>query len=99
MQHHDNWMREHATAARAEGWALNASDGSDNGPWQIQRIDDPAQTPVHLANDRAAWAIVMNGTRAHHMAARDFVQHANPAEWRAMCEWQQQQPSDSPPPC
>ena len=86
------WPSEHSDKAVREGWDIWDSEGSENGRWQVQRIDDPEAfaeatggfTPPKLASDDEAFFIVANGTEPHHSAARDFLRDHNPKEYQAV---------------
>lgn len=80
------WSKEHCEAAQREGWDIFDAQGSDCGPWQIQRFDDAPDVPgaPQLKDDNAAWLIVVEGTGAHHAAARDFIKAHNQQEWAAL---------------
>ena len=79
------WSRNHDQAAAQEGWGLFDCDDSENGRWQVCRIDDSTE-PSHtqLANDDEAWKIVATGTKDHHVAARHFLKAHNPKEYHAI---------------
>lgn len=83
------WTNEYAAAALAEGWILTECHGSQNGPWQIQKVDDVTEWPLpngghppELATDYEALTLVANGTEPHHEAARRFLAVMNPPEHR-----------------
>lgn len=85
------WTQEHSHAAAREGWDIWDSEGSSNGRWQVQRIDDPVAfgeaatfVPPTLGSDEDALQIVANGTDPHHVAARQFLLAHNLAEYEAM---------------
>ncbi|UOL47958.1 hypothetical protein vBPaerPsCh_127 [Pseudomonas phage vB_Paer_PsCh] len=91
------WTTELEKASAAEGWSVFDTEGSDNGPYQIQRIDDPeayeeatGELPPRLESDVAAWLLVFNGKGLHHAAAKEFIAHHNPKEWAAIVEYCQQ---------
>lgn len=90
-----------SAAANAEGWDVFDSYGSDNGPYQVCRIDDPerwhadrelAFVPPYLESDDEAWQIVMRRHDPHHAKAREFIKEHNPKEWIAMCKFVGQEP-------
>lgn len=81
-------------AAKREGWAIFDCDGSENGPFQICKLDDPEACeggpgflPRTLASDEEAWLIVRTGTGEHHSHARNFIAEHNPQEWEAINTW------------
>lgn len=80
------WSNEHCEAAQREGWDIFDTQGSNGGPWQVQRFDDASE--VHgapqLKDDETAWQIVIQGTAAHHEAARQFIRTHSPKEWAAL---------------
>ncbi|MFK4131929.1 hypothetical protein ACI2KR_06495 [Pseudomonas luteola] len=89
---HVQWPSEHSNAAVREGWDIFESS-SENGPWQIQKIDDPScyselvgKIP-ELADDEDAWDIIVKGTQPHHLAAKEFIKANNPIEWAAIQKW------------
>lgn len=85
------WLASHALAALREGWNVYDSNGSANGDWQVQCLDDPAlaskelgfSVPI-LKYDDKAWRLVYEGTEPHHVAARTFLQAHNPKEWASI---------------
>lgn len=80
---HPSWSDDHRAAAQREGWDIFDTSGSENGPWQIQHFDDASEVPgaAQLDTDDDALRMVMNGTSAHHEAARRFIQAHNEHEW------------------
>ncbi len=80
------WSNEHCEAAQREGWDIFDTHGSDGGPWQLQRFDDASEVPgaPQLKDDETAWRIVIQGTAAHHEAARQFIRTHSPKEWAAL---------------
>jgi hypothetical protein len=66
--------------AYSEGWGIFECSGSENGPYQIQRLDQEAI----LADDDAAWRLVADKARKgsrYHRKALAFVRKNNPIEW------------------
>ncbi|MFP3637624.1 phage protein NinX family protein [Paraburkholderia sp. SIMBA_054] len=97
------WSDAHDAAAATEGWCISDSTGSVNGPWQVQRIDDPGAfelaagfAPGVLASDDDALRLVANGNGAHHLAARVFMQAHNPSEFEAILKFLDAAPGGSP---
>lgn len=89
------WTIADSDAAWKEGWDIFDCDGSENGRWQICRIDDPEDwqechklsfRPPTLSNDDDAWAIVINGEEDHHQRALFFIQAHNKIEWKCLVE-------------
>ena len=85
------WPSEHSDKAVREGWDIWDSEGSENGVWQVQRIDDPEAfddaagfKPPKLASDGEAFRIVANGALPHHAAALAFLKAHNPMEYQAV---------------
>lgn len=74
-------------AAEPEGWGVFDSCGSENGPWQIQRIDELEV----FTEDNQAWMLVWERAVVHgspiHQAALDFVRENNPPEYDAIAAW------------
>ncbi|MFN3623980.1 MAG: hypothetical protein ACK4TP_07950 [Hyphomicrobium sp.] len=84
------------TQAFDEGWGIFDCDGSENGPWQIQRIDNPEDMeppppyaePVFLLDDHA-WDFVRREAAkgsAYHKAALDFICEHNPQEYNLIMQ-------------
>lgn len=84
------WSNEHCEAAQREGWDIFDTHGSDCGPWQLQRYDDASEVPgaPQMKDDMTAWRIVIQGTAAHHEAARQFIRTHSPKEWAALNQWE-----------
>jgi hypothetical protein len=91
------WTEAHSSAAIAEGWEIFDCDGSSNGRWQVDMLDDPAEwaqinggvLPPRLDDDQHAWALVANGTLPHHLAARAFLQAHNPPEYELVMKYKE----------
>lgn len=71
------WEPWAAVAALREGWNIWDTQGSENAPFQICKIDSPddiegVEVPT-LQEDADAWEIVLKGTGEHHQLAREFV--------------------------
>jgi hypothetical protein len=67
----------------SEGWVVADCDGSENGPWQIQKVDEMDV----FKSDCDAWAHVVQAAKngsAYHQAALDFVAEHNPIEWQVI---------------
>lgn len=74
-----------------EGWGIFDCDGSENGPWQIQRIDSPEDMeppppytePVFLLDDHAWDHVRRQAARGsiYHKAALDLIREQNPQEY------------------
>jgi hypothetical protein len=69
-----DWTADDAAQAQAEGWDIFDSDGSDNGPWQLQSFDSPedwdlAPSPYPFSSDEDVWRHVVSeastGSRLH----------------------------------
>lgn len=80
------WKEEHAHAALLEGWNIFECNGSQYGPWQIQRLDHADETPgaAQLESDVDAWDLVLTGAGAHHAAALKFLRAHNPIDYEAL---------------
>jgi hypothetical protein len=78
------FSNEHAIAAALEGWGVFLCAGSANGRWQIQRFDAPDEGEAELESDDAAWKLVREGSGAHHVAARAFIQAHCPTAYAAL---------------
>jgi hypothetical protein len=87
------WTNEDSRAAYDEGWDIFDSEGSQNGPWQIQKFDDPDSGPQVFTEDTDAWVQVR--TRASegsalHIKALAFLRQYNPQEADAIERWQEE---------
>lgn len=86
------WTADDAAKANAEGWDIFESFGSENGPWQLQKFDDPdwgpdAPSPYPFATDSDVWVHVRTGNTPLHRKALAFLSEHNPQEYRAITEW------------
>jgi hypothetical protein len=71
------------TQAHEEGWGIFDCDGSDNGRWQLQRVDEDEKFP----SDDEAWAHVVAKAHAgseYHHSALHWIEKNAPIEWRAI---------------
>lgn len=72
------------TRAILEGWCIFECDGSDNGPYQLCRVDDQnLNNGAQLESDDEAWRHVADHARAgsaYHLAALALLETLNPAE-------------------
>lgn len=80
------WTAEMAKAAQEEGWDVFDSEGSDNGPWQVQSFDDPGELP-DLGDDMVAWQLVQAQRTPHAIAALAFLAEHNPLEHARILAW------------
>ena len=85
------WTRVHSAQAILEGWDICECWGSEDGPWQIQRIDFPEDGEGHLkGGDSDAWELVwygaMAGSPLHHRAL-NFIARNNPAELQVIARY------------
>jgi hypothetical protein len=67
------------TQALTEGWSIFQCWGSENGPFQLQRVDEDEA----FANDDDVWAFVIDKARAgstYHKSALDYLRLYNPTE-------------------
>lgn len=91
------WSDADAAAANAEGWDIFDSYGSDSGPWQIQRFDDPtaigwpADLPYPFEEDTDVWEHVWHlahqGGHPVHERALAYLKAHNPMEYEAIERW------------
>ena len=74
--------------AEAEGWGIWECDGSESGPYQLQRIDSPDDRDApSFGDDAAAWEFVKAKAAegsAYHVAALDYLKQHNPLEYAAI---------------
>jgi hypothetical protein len=90
-----SWTRADSLAANTEGWDLFDCDGSDNGPLQLCKIDEPElwaeDRGVVISrtweDDTDAWVFVARNPSDLHGKALALVQRANPVEREAIREW------------
>lgn len=73
------WEREHDAAAIEEGWSIFDAC-SDFPELRVEALDEGDG----LADDGDAWEIVMHGTGAHHVAARQLIATWSQVEWARM---------------
>ncbi|MCP1757769.1 hypothetical protein [Bradyrhizobium elkanii] len=62
-----------------EGWGIFECHGSQNGPWQLQKLDESPR----LRNDLEAWRLVVDYANAgsdYHVKALQFLAEHNPLE-------------------
>lgn len=84
------WTNDDADAAYHEGWGLFECDGSLNGPWQIQRFDDPDTWPAEhgrpypFDDDTDVWRLIRGGNTPLHRKALDFLIEQNPQEYASI---------------
>lgn len=89
------WTEEKADAAEREGWFIAECEGSENGPWQLQRFDEPevwdlAPHPYPFKEDTDVWEHVVRRAREGswlHYKAYEVISFLNPKEFTAMQEW------------
>jgi hypothetical protein len=65
--------------AASEGWVIANCYGSENGPWQLQKIDEMDA----FLTDVYAWRhVVMQSIAgsAYHRSALEFLKNENPQE-------------------
>lgn len=84
-----DWTPSDQAAAAAEGWDIFDCDGSDNGPWQLQCFDNPAEAgwpqgkAYPFGCDPDAWRHVLTRAAAGsplHQRALQFLEQHSPAE-------------------
>lgn len=65
--------------AMAEGWCVSECGAHEDGPWQLQKLDD---TDV-FEDDAEAWEHVRSlaPTSPYHQSALDFLREHSPEEW------------------
>ena len=52
------WTLEDSQEAMKQGWNIFWSEGSFDGLWQLQRIDEPEEGNAVFENDKTAWEFV-----------------------------------------
>lgn len=71
------------TQALDEGWGIFDCFGSDNGDWQIQKVDEWDA----FASDDDVWRYVLQQASygcAYYSAALDFIRVHSPVEWQSI---------------
>lgn len=89
------WTTEDSEAANAEGWDLFDCDGSDNGPLQLCKIDDPEMwredrkvvIEQTWEEDNEAWVFVWTNPSPLHTKALEIIKVENPQEFEAIETW------------
>lgn len=90
------WTGADSEQALGEGWDIFDSEGSDNGPWTIQRLDDPYHLPYLgftkpvFGSDPDAWIHVValaRGGSPLHQKALAFIRENNSLEAEAIDDW------------
>jgi hypothetical protein len=87
-------MDDHLAANR-EGWDLFDSEGSENGPLQLCKIDDPEtwadDREVIIERtwdeDNQAWVYVWTNPSDLHTKALAVLKAENPIEYAAIEKW------------
>lgn len=80
------WTDDDAAQAKAEGWGIFECSGSEDGPWQLQKFDDPGQhsgapSPYPFTADADVWAHVRTGETPLLRKALAFLAIHNPPEY------------------
>lgn len=95
----DDWTEAEFRLANGEGWDLFECHGSDNGPWQLQKIDDPdeyeagnpgVRVTARWHSDDDVWRYVWERAQAGdepHGKALAILAEVNPRERRAIEAW------------
>lgn len=87
------WTRADSDAALLDGWDIFDSFGSENGPWQIQVLEEPnllpelGYTEKKFEDDSAVWVHVWTQAEAGsalHVKALEFIKMHNPLEYRCI---------------
>jgi hypothetical protein len=88
------WSREDYECAAREGWGLFKTSNSENGDWQVQRLDDALDASEafgfavpQLDNDESAWALfraAYERGESHAVKLYGFLREHSPAEFQFM---------------
>jgi hypothetical protein len=73
------------TQAESEGWSIFVCFGSENGQFQIQRIDEMEV----FSSDDEAWELVVSKARSgseYHRSALQYLRESNPIEWDSIAK-------------
>lgn len=99
-----SWPYECQETAMTEGWDLFDSQGSVDGPWQIQRIDFPegwppgcTPDPCPFEGDADAWVHVRTKAAEGsplHIRVLWFLLVHHPAEYFRVMSWGRGGPHD-----
>lgn len=79
------WTLVDAQTAASEGWNIWDCDGSEHGPYRIERCDGMALFPDDLDAWRHVWARAESGSELHKRALA-FVKQHNPIEWKLIAD-------------
>ena len=80
------WTNEDSTLASAEGWDVFDSEGSANGPWQIQKRDETSTFNQDTDAWRYVWQRAERGSLLHQRAL-EYIKEHNPPEYDAIRQW------------
>lgn len=72
-----DWTEEDTQQAEKEGWSIFYCDGSKDGLYQIQRIDEMNM----YSDDRAVWAKLVLSDEPLHKKAIHYIRKVNPKEY------------------
>jgi hypothetical protein len=86
------WTKEDSEAAQTEQWDIWDCTGSDNGQWQLCRIDFPEKDGASVPNlwneDVEVWLHVVQAAsgdaNSPHYRALQFLEFHNPDEINAI---------------
>ncbi len=84
------WTQKNSIAAELEGWNVFSSFGSENGDWQIQKVDDPDDGMPRFESDNAVWLHVYRrageGSQLHKDALA-YVKEHNRMEYDSIMKY------------
>jgi hypothetical protein len=89
------WTPDDAEEARREGWEIRFTDDPDDGPWQLQRVDDPGELAGTITatvgrlwdEDNQAWMHVWGVKSDLHRRALAYLRAMSTPEWKAIENW------------
>jgi hypothetical protein len=74
------WSKEQSKQAESEGWDIFTCEGSVNGYYQIQMIDEQNK----FKDDVDVWEMLVKSEKKLHIDALVFIAINNPTEFKAI---------------
>lgn len=82
------WTKHDSASAQEEGWDIFLCHGSQDGEWQIQRLDEERI----LDSDERAWELVGSQKTEVQKKALAFIRENNPKELRYLAPYLHEAP-------
>jgi len=80
------WTDEDDREAAKEGWGFFECSG-DHPPIELERIDFPGEGETQLADDPAAWHLVLGNDTPLHRKALAYMTQESPEELAYITQW------------